>query len=362
MQDGEGHQEKPFIVAGQALQHGIEIRGVGIQITGQDVNVIARSHGLFLFVDFGTVQVSQLVLDHLDGFHMINGLDVHGDDLGGLHVEEVNQYTIIQFRSKNVQITDGRHLLADAETVGFLEIQTGRSDEILGGQAAGGKPLPVEAEGRLGIIHVENTVEQFQPLLAVHRFSPDAQSLIVIEHLKLSLFQTNLGTSQAVRFNRDGGILGTHNGVVTLFHLTHQHAGELIPDVVVAILLGIQNQIPLKLSFICLEVGVGILNVNPRLVEVLDTAPAAEDGVLIRILGLLIVDVIKLHCLGIQLIRDPTDTIRVHSQVRDRLLGRLGMLGLGDLRPDLFDLFTLGAGQLNLAPLFSLISHLGQYG
>ena len=54
--------------------------------------------------------------------------------------------------------------------------------------------------------------------------------------------------------------------------------------------------------------------------------------------------------------------IRVHSQVRNCLLGRLGMLGLGDLRLDLFDLFALGAGQLNLAPLFSLISHLGQYG
>ena len=122
MQDGEGHQEKPFIVAGQALQHGIEIRGVGIQITGQDVNVIARSHGLFLLVDFGTVQVSQLVLDHLDGFHMINGLNVHGDNLGGLHVQEVNQYTIIQFCGEDVQIADSCHLLANVEAVGILEV------------------------------------------------------------------------------------------------------------------------------------------------------------------------------------------------------------------------------------------------
>ena len=129
-----------------------------------------------------------------------------------------------------------------------------------------------------------------------------------------------------------------------------------------AVLLGSHDQILLELFFVGLDVRIRILNENPRLIEILDSAPAAKDGVLIGILGLLIVNVKEPNRFGVQFFSNPTDAIRVHSQVRNCLLGRLGMLGLGDLRLDLFDLFALGASQLNLAPLFSLISHLGQYG
>ena len=30
---------------------------------------------------------------------------------------------------------------------------------------------------------MENTVQQFQPLLAIHGFAPDAQPLVVVKHL-----------------------------------------------------------------------------------------------------------------------------------------------------------------------------------
>ena len=42
------------------------------------------------------LQIRDLPLDGLDGLDLIHGLDVHTDDEGAFHVEEVRQHPVVQ--------------------------------------------------------------------------------------------------------------------------------------------------------------------------------------------------------------------------------------------------------------------------
>ena len=46
----------------------------------------------------GLIQVSDFPLDRLDGFHLIDGLDMQADNEGAFHIQKIRQHPVIQLR------------------------------------------------------------------------------------------------------------------------------------------------------------------------------------------------------------------------------------------------------------------------
>ena len=126
----------------QVLQQLLGFAAVGRKVRGDDVHIVAGPHGLFLLLDLHLVQVRDLALDGLDGADLIHGLNVHVHNEGALHVEEVRQHAVIQFRGEDLQKADRAHLPAHAKAVAFRKFKGAGRDKVLDGQAGGGQPVP----------------------------------------------------------------------------------------------------------------------------------------------------------------------------------------------------------------------------
>ena len=94
----EGQQKHTLVAALQVLQQLLRLRAVGGKVRGDDVHVVSGADGLFLLLDGHFLQIRDLALDGLDGLDLIHGLDVHTDDEGAFHVEEVRQHPVVQLR------------------------------------------------------------------------------------------------------------------------------------------------------------------------------------------------------------------------------------------------------------------------
>ena len=94
----KGQQEHSLVAALQVLQQLLRLRAVGGKVRGDDVHVVSGADGLFLLLDGHFLQIRDLPLDGLDGLDLIHGLDVHTDDEGAFHVEEVRQHPVVQLR------------------------------------------------------------------------------------------------------------------------------------------------------------------------------------------------------------------------------------------------------------------------
>ena len=348
MQKREGHQEQALSMAGQAFQQLRQTVHITVHFSRQDVDVITGADSLLLFVDFAAVDIGQFPLHQLNGFYMVKGLDMHGDHLRGLHTQEIHQHTVIQLRCQDVHEAHGSHLLADHEPVAILEVQTARRNEILGGQAGGREPLPIEQERRLGFIHVHHAVHELQAFLAIQRFSLYSQPFQMIQQLQFDLLQPGLCCTDAFSLDGERDVLAALQGIVAFRHLTQQHRRKLVADMIEAIVLMRDDQGLLKLSLVDLRVHEAELHMHIRLKEVQDTAPAAEDRLTILLLGLLVVDVVKTDGFGVAVFRHPAQAVRIHPQVRNGLLSGLGMLGLFRLRHDLRQLLLFSPGQFHL--------------
>ena len=92
----KGQQEHSLVAALQVLQQLLRLRAVGGKVRGDDVHVVSGADGLFLLLDGHFLQIGDLALDGLDGLDLIHGLDVHTDDEGAFHVEEVRQHPVVQ--------------------------------------------------------------------------------------------------------------------------------------------------------------------------------------------------------------------------------------------------------------------------
>ncbi len=88
---------------------------------------------------------------------LTNGLDAHGDDEAGFHVEKIGQHPVVQLRRENLQEADRAHLMPHAEHAAAFELERAWRDEILDGQAGGGQPVSRKAE-RFRHVHTEDVV------------------------------------------------------------------------------------------------------------------------------------------------------------------------------------------------------------
>ena len=87
VEHGEGEQEHPLVAALQLLQELLRLAAVGGEVARQDVHVVTGPDCLLLLLYLCCVQLSELALHGLDGFHLVEGLDVHPYDERAVHLE-----------------------------------------------------------------------------------------------------------------------------------------------------------------------------------------------------------------------------------------------------------------------------------
>ena len=114
------------------------------------------------------------MFDGFDGLVLVNGLDVHGNDLAGIHVQKILQQLVAQVRSRDIQKADrSEENAAHLKGTAVLKCQCCRGNGILYGQTAGHKVFPVEVE-LVGSIHVQHPMHQPQALRTVQRLCQNA--------------------------------------------------------------------------------------------------------------------------------------------------------------------------------------------
>ena len=99
-----GEQKHTLILGLQFLQEGLGVVAIGGQIRRDDIHVVAGSDGFFLLLNFAAVQFRNGVLDGLDGLVLIHALDMHGNNLTGLHFQEVLQHLVTEVGRCDLQV------------------------------------------------------------------------------------------------------------------------------------------------------------------------------------------------------------------------------------------------------------------
>ena len=264
------------------------------------------------------------------------------------HVQKIRQHPVIQLRGQDLQEADLAGLFPHGKLPPGLELKGAGGDEVFGGKAGGGQPLPVEAEG-LMLVHIENVVHDLQILRAVQRNGGNTQALEIVDKVDLDPLQPGLCQLHVLRLNAEGQILGLGKTVFALCHLTPEHGGVFLPDAVV--LVPVEGNVDLlgDVFLRCGEVDKGELELDGGIEVIEEITPAVKDRRLVLVLRELVVDVLETDGFHIAAVRDPADAVRVHPLIRDTVLRRflffIRSVGSGDQR---LDLLALGAGQLCL--------------
>ena len=354
----EGDEEHALVAALQIFQQLLCFAAVGGQIGRNDVHVISGTDGLLLFLDLHLIEVGDLALHIPYGRHLIDCLNVQGHDEAGFHGEEVRKAAVVEIRSQDGEEADSCLLLSHAKAALLTEVKAGRRDEVLGGQAGGREPLPVEQERRLGV-HVEHVVHELQPLTPVKRKCRNSQLFEIVQDVNLNAFQPWLCRLDVLRFDAKGDELGLGQAVVALGLLILQHFRILVPDFIVAIIpVGNQNAL-LKGFRAGSQIKERKLQMNAAVEIVEEIAPALEDRRLVVVLRELIIDVLKLDGLGVILIRDAADAVRPHALIGNGVLCGMRPLSALILIPghECLELLLFCARQLDLVS--AVICHEG---
>lgn len=195
---------------------------------------------------------------------------------------------------------------------------------------------------------MEHPVQEPQPLFAVHRLGFHAKALEVVENVRFNTLQPGLCRFQVVRFNAKGEVFGFHQAVVTSGKLVLEHFRVLGADTVKGVAFCGDRNTPGGAFSVSRQIYKGKLESDRRIEVVEKIAPAVEDGHFILILIELVVDVLKLHRLGVVVVGYAADTVREHPLKGDAVLRRflflIRALCFCDCR---VDLLFLGAGQLS---------------
>ena len=270
------------------------------------------------------------MFDGFDGLVLVNGLDVHGNDLAGIHIKEILQKLVAQVRSRNIQEADRPEDAAHLKGTAVLKRQCSGGNGILYGQTAGHKVFPVEVE-LVGSIHVQHPVHQPQTLRTVQRLCQNAQPVKVVHQVVLDVLQPRFDLRHAVALDAVGQEFGLGQTVVALGKLLPQHLAVLGSHIVKTILLVRDADGLFKVCGIGGGIHKGQLKVDRAVEKVEKRAPFLKDGGLVLLLRQLIVDILILDGAGVVAGTDTAGTVLKHPLERDAFLCRVGHCGLGRL-------------------------------
>src|SRR5699024_11127632 len=175
-------------------------------------------------------------LDRLDCVDLDHARHVQATNQRAFHIQKICQHPVVQLRGQNLQKRNSSVFFPHTELLAGAELEAGRRDKVLGGQAGRSQPLPLKPERNL-FVHVEDAVELGQPRLAVQHLGGHAQALEVVENVGLDALQPGLGGLETVRLDAEGQILGLDKTIVAPCQLVLQHGGILRPNAVKIIAL-----------------------------------------------------------------------------------------------------------------------------
>ena len=270
------------------------------------------------------------MFDGFDGLVLVNGLDVHGNDLAGIHIKEILQKLVAQVRSRNIQETDRPEDAAHLKGTAVLKCQCSRGNGILYGQTAGHKVFPVEMK-LVGSIHVQHPMHQPQTLRTVQRFRQNAKPVEVVHQVILDVLQPRFNLCHAVALDAIGQKLRFGQAVVSLGKLLPQHLAVLGAHIVKAILLVRDADGLLEVCGIGGGIHKGQLKVDRAVEKVEKRAPFLKDGGFVLLLRQLVVDILILDGAGVVAGADTAGAVLKHPLERDAFLCRAGHCGFGRL-------------------------------
>ena len=321
--DEKGDQKHSLVLRLKLLQECLCVLTIGGKVRRNDVHVIAGTHRLFLLLDLASIQLGDCVLDLLDGCRLVNGLDVHGHDLTGLHIQEVLQKLVGKVRCCDLQITHGSTEISHSEGPASREREGSGCNKILYRKAGACKPVPIKIEAIM-IAHVEHGMHQLQTFSAVQHSGDNAKTLEIIHHVCLHMIQTRLGLLHGIRLNTEADIFRLCQTIIALGELHFQHLTVLTADIVEVVIAIGNADLFLKAFRIGCHVHERQLKVDGAVEIVQEGTPLFKDCGLVLLLCQLIVDVLILDGLGVIIIRHTANAIREHTLERYRLLCAAG--------------------------------------
>jgi len=275
------------------------------------------------FLNLGTIQLRDGMLNGLDCFVLVYRLDVHGNDLGRIHVQKILQKLVADVGCRDAQKAGGAEDAAHLEGAAVLEGKGGGRNGILHGKAAFHKVFPVKV--KLGCtVHVEHIVHEFQPLGTVQGLCLHPQPMKVVQQVVLDVVEPGLDLRHALALHAKSDELGLGQTIIALSKLLAQHLAVLRTHIVKAILLVRDTDALFKFGAVGCHVHKGQFKLDAGIEEVQKTAPFLENGGLILLLGKLIIDVLILDGAGVVVGLHPAGAILKHPLHGDGLLGGPG--------------------------------------
>ena len=313
------NKEHTLIAALQIIQNLLGLATISCKVARNNFHIITRPHSFLLFLDFHTVQVGNFALDQFDGFQLVYRLHMNTDHQIFVHIQELCQNFIRQFRGKDVQIGCSTIGIAHHKVLAAFEQETGRGNEVFGRHAALQDAVIAEIELLLFLL-MKGFVHDLKPFHAVQRVGFHAQHLEIVENIGFNTLQPGLCFPDAFCFNAERDVLRPNQTVVTLGKLLFQHLRIFHADIVELVVLRLDLDDLVVLAHIALVVDERKLKVDAGIEIVEEIAPAFKDGVFVLILGQLVVDVVESDGFGIQMFLHPADTVAPHFQIRNGTL------------------------------------------
>ena len=330
VQHQKSDKEHPLVLRLQFFQQGFCIPPISCQIRRQNVHIVSSTDGFFLLLDLAAVQFRDGVLDGFNCLVLVNGLDMHGNDLAGIHVQKILQQLVAQVRSRDIQKADRSEDAAHLKGAAVLKRQRSGRNGVLYRQPAGHKVFPVEMK-LVGSIHVQHPMHQPQTLRTVQRFRQNAKPVEVVHQVVLDVLQPRFNLCHAVALNAVGQKLRFRQAVVALGKLLPQHLTVLGANIVKTILLVRDADGLFKVCGIGGGIHKGQLKVDRAVEKVEKTAPFLKDGGLVLLLRQLVIDILILDGTGVVAGTNTAGAVLKHPLERDALLRRAGHRGLGRL-------------------------------
>ena len=167
-------------------------------------------------------------------------------------------------------------------------------------------------------------MHQLEPFLAVQQLCGNTQPMEVIHQVNFDVVEAGLCLLHGICFNSEGQVLRLGQTVVALLKLLPEHHAVFGADIIKTVVL-IRNADALFKSIrIGGHIHKGQLEMDAGIEEVQEGAPFLKNGGLVLLLSQLVVDILKLDCLGVVPICDTADTVREHPLKGNGLLGRPG--------------------------------------
>ena len=313
------NKEHTLIAALQIIQHLLGLSAISCKVTRNNFHIIACSHCFLLFLDGHAVKVCDFALDELDGFQLINRPHMDTDHQIFVHIQELCQNFIRQFRGQDVQIRCRTIGIAHHKILAALEQETGRGNEVFGRHAALQDAVIAEIELLLFLL-MKGFVHDLKPFHTIQGIGFHSQHLEVIENIGFDTLQPGLCFPDTLGFNRKRDVLRPNQTVVALGKLLFQHLCIFHTHIIELVVLRLDLDHLVVFAHVTFVIHERKLKTNAGIEVIEEVAPAFKDGVLVLILRQLIVDIVESDRFGIQMFLHPADTIAPHFQIRNGTL------------------------------------------